>query len=128
VSAFDEKKTLGSKHLDFAHMRIALGEACLTIGVWGFGGGEDMTKRVVSKARLRSFFLDERLPEGWARPLHCLGFLRTLDMGGKLQAEMEHIRKEEEEREQESAKKRAALPKVNGSDDAVTDVSKDTPA
>ncbi|KAF9520336.1 hypothetical protein BS47DRAFT_1254540, partial [Hydnum rufescens UP504] len=86
------EKTLGNKHLDFAHLRIALGEACLTIGVWGFGGGEDMTKRVVSKARLRSFFLDERLPEGWAKPLHCLGFLRTLNMGGKLQDEMKHIR------------------------------------
>jgi len=122
------EKTLGNKHLDFAHMRIALGEACLTIGVWGFGGGEDMTKRVVSKARLRSFFLDEQLPEGWAKPLHCLGFLRTLNMGGKLQDEMKHIREEEEEREQEKARKLAALPKVNGSDDVVTDASEDTAA
>jgi len=118
------EKTLKGRHLDFAHLRIALGEACLTIGVWGFGGGEDMTKRVVSKARLRSFFLDERLPEGWARPLHRLGFLQTLDMGGKLQAEMKHIQEEEEEKaaaqQTKQANKKAGLTQVDIAVEEVT--------
>lgn len=52
-------------------------------------------QRVVTKDRLQSFFLEERLPEGWARPLHALGFLKTLEMGGKLRAEMDkYIEKE----------------------------------
>jgi len=93
-----------TKRLDWTHNKIALGEACLTIGIWGLGGGDDMTKRVVPISRLRSFFLDEKLPDGWQRPLHQLGFLTTLDMGGKLRAEMDKILEEEEQQKQQQLK------------------------
>lgn len=38
------ERVLPLGHLDFTHNRIALGEACLVIGVWGLGGGGDFEK------------------------------------------------------------------------------------
>lgn len=40
------EKVLQTKtgRLDWVHNRIALGEACLVMGVWGQGGEEDFTK------------------------------------------------------------------------------------
>ncbi|KAF8332681.1 Chloroperoxidase [Cantharellus anzutake] len=77
--------------LDFFHNRIALGEACLVIGVWGEGGGEDFSKRTVSTERIRSFFLEERFPADWRRPTYQLGFLQTVNLGGQLRAIMDSV-------------------------------------
>ena len=38
------EKLLPTGKLDWAHNRIALGEACLVIGVWGLGGEGDFEK------------------------------------------------------------------------------------
>ncbi|KAF8320694.1 Cloroperoxidase [Clavulina sp. PMI_390] len=85
------EKVVPTGRLDWAHNRIALGESCLVIGVWGLGGGGDFEKNVVPYHRIRSFFVDERLPVDWKRPEYCLGFLKTLNLGGKLRAEMDRL-------------------------------------
>lgn len=38
------EKLIAGRRLDFVHNRIALGEACLVVAVWGTGGGDDFTK------------------------------------------------------------------------------------
>lgn len=89
------ERLLPTGQLDWAHNRIALGEACLVVGVWGLGGDGVFEKNVVPYHRIRSFFLDERLPTDWKRPEHTLGFLQTLKLGGKLRAEMDKILEDE---------------------------------
>jgi len=83
--------------LDWVHNRIALGEACFVISVWGQGGEEDFTRRIVSRERIRSFFLEERFPADWRRPTYQLGFLQTLGLGSKLRAIMDGIIEKEKE-------------------------------
>lgn len=85
------ERVIPSGHLDWAHNRIALGESCLVIGVWGLGGEGIFEKNVVPYHRIRSFFIDERLPVDWKRPEYSLGFLQTLKLGGKLRAEMDKV-------------------------------------
>jgi hypothetical protein len=38
------EKLIAGRRLDFVHNRIALGEACLVVAVWGHGGNGDFTK------------------------------------------------------------------------------------
>jgi len=83
------ERLLPKGKLDWAHNRIALGEASLVIGVWGLGGNGVFENNVVPYQRIRSFFVDERLPPDWMRPEFSLGFLKTVELGGKMRAEMD---------------------------------------
>jgi len=85
------ERLLPKGRLDWAHNRIALGEASLVIGVWGLGGNGVFEHNIVPYQRIRSFFVDERLPPDWMRPEFSLGFLKTLELGGKMRAEMDAI-------------------------------------
>jgi hypothetical protein len=85
------EKLLPKGRLDWAHTRIACGEATLVIGVWGQGGNGVFENNMVSHDRIRSFFVHERLPADWKRPEFSLGFLKTVELGGKLRAEMDAI-------------------------------------
>lgn len=103
------ERVLPKGHLDWAHNRIALGEACLVIGVWGLGGQGDFEKNIVPYERIRSFFIDERLPADWKTPEYSLGFLQTLKLGGKLRIQMDKVLEMEadEARREESRESRA---------------------
>jgi len=82
--------------LDWVHNRIALGEASLVIGIWGKGDDLDGFKtKIVPRERIRSFFLHERFPDDWKRPLCPLGFRQCLRMGDELRAIMDTILKQE---------------------------------
>lgn len=85
------EKLLPKGRLDWTHTRIACGEATLVIGVWGQGGNGIFENNIVSYNRIRSFFVHERLPADWKRPEFSLGFLKTVELGGKLRAEMDAI-------------------------------------
>ena len=85
------ERLLPKGRLDWTHNRIALGEASLVIGVWGLGGNGVFENNVVPYQRIRSFFVDERLPPDWMRPEFSLGFLKTVQLGGKMRAEMDAI-------------------------------------
>lgn len=85
------ERLLPKGRLDWAHNRIALGEASLVIGVWGLGGDGVFENNVVPYQRIRSFFVDERLPPDWVRPEFSLGFLKTVELGGKMRAQMDVI-------------------------------------
>lgn len=85
------EKLLPKGKLDWLHNRIALGEASLAIGVWGQGGNGVFENNVVSCDRIRSFFIHERLPADWKRPEFTLGFLKTVELGDKMRAEMDAL-------------------------------------
>jgi len=87
--------TTKTGRLDWVHNRIALGEACLVTSVWGQGGEEDFTKRIVSRERIQSFFLDEKFPKDWKRPTYQLGFIHTVKLGNQLRSVMDNIIEEE---------------------------------
>lgn len=68
-------------------------------------------QNTVSHERIRSFFIDERLPADWKRPEFTLGFFKTLNLGGKLRAEMDKIIADDADA---ARKKEAKLAKANG--------------
>lgn len=45
----------------------------------------------MSHQRIRSFFVDERLPPDWFTPTRSLGFLKTVELGGQLRAIMDKM-------------------------------------
>ncbi|MBW0474110.1 hypothetical protein O181_013825 [Austropuccinia psidii MF-1] len=62
---------------------IAYGEVGLTIGVFGHRG-----PRWIESKKLRTVFLEERLPDGWIRPENPLGMFEVLKIAYNLNKNM----------------------------------------
>ncbi|EIN10121.1 Cloroperoxidase, partial [Punctularia strigosozonata HHB-11173 SS5] len=72
---------------DGLHAEIARGETALVLGI--FGGGHPTP--MVSFDVLRSWWVDERLPDGW-RPTHVQKLGYTVDLSKAIRQEMKDIR------------------------------------
>jgi len=60
------------------HGAISRGEVAFTIQTLGDGEGR------ISKQFIREWFGDERIPEGWSRPVAALGFLSTTKIANRV--------------------------------------------
>lgn len=69
-------------------------------------------QNVVPHERIKSFFIHERLPDDWATPTPSLGFLKTVQLGGVLRAEMDNIIAKENENDSQATAPLTPVQKV----------------
>ena len=73
--------------IDYPHQVVGRGEAAIVLGV--FGGKEQLVPIDV----LQSFWVHERLPEGWTRPSYSFGLIGMLSLSNKILKAMLALRR-----------------------------------
>lgn len=80
--AMEDKKPIDALHKEIAH-----GEAALTILALGMEPDSNTTSSEsikVPRSFVRQWFGEDRLPDGWSRPLKPIGFKQTVSLSGKI--------------------------------------------
>ena len=81
------------KPLDSLHKEIAHGEAALTLCVFGVPPpkshvDETENQNVVPRSYIEQWYGHDRLPDGWKKPTHIIGFRETVGMSKKINMEL----------------------------------------